>query len=474
MSAYTDYRKEHARETARVMGVNPLANYERYYYRELRKQIRFVVPDGGKVLCVQCGDGQYLDWVNPARGIGIDLTPERIEAARERYPAYEFQVAAPEAFESDETFDTILVANAINSLFDLQDALENLRRFCTPRTRIVFVWHNFLWKPFLDLAHKMGKMRPLPPQNWLSLDSVLHILHVAGFDAVRSWSTMLCPAEIPGLSWLLNDVLAGLPLLEELCLNKIVVARTMEGAPPVFEREPTVSVIVPCKNERGNVEGAVLRTPEMGSHTEIIFCDDKSTDGTPDEVRRMQTEHPDRDIRLVNGPGICKAANVWTGFDAAKGDILMILDGDLAVPPEELPKFYRAIVSGKGEFVNGTRLIYPMRDQAMRLANVFGNKMFSLLFSHILRERVSDTLCGTKVLWREDYERLKEFRNTWGIDDRWGDYELIFGSARLNQRYLEIPVHYMERQYGVTKMTGRLRNAARMLRMCLAAWRKFR
>ena len=239
-------------------------------------------------------------------------------------------------------------------------------------------------------------------------------------------------------------------------------------------REYSVSIVIPCKNEAGNVEDAVRRIPKLGSHTEIIFGDDKSTDGTPDKVREMMAKYPDKDIRLVDSPGISKAENVWTCFDHAKGDILMILDADLTVVPEELPYFYEAISRRYGEFINGSRLVYPMHEEAMRLFNIVGNKFFSLAFSYILDTPIKDTLCGTKVMWREDFHKIKQLRGTWGIKDRWGDYELIFGAAKNHLKIVDLPVHYVERTYGETKMTNRIKNGMVMLRMCKAALLKIK
>jgi glycosyltransferase involved in cell wall biosynthesis len=210
----------------------------------------------------------------------------------------------------------------------------------------------------------------------------------------------------------------------------------------------------------------VERIPVMGKHTEIIFCDDKSTDGTGEEVRRMQKLYPERDIRLVEGPGICKAENVWAGFRAARGDALMILDADLSVMPEELPAFFGALASRRGEFVNGSRLVYPMQKGAMKFANMVGNKVFGLTFSFLLDQRIKDTLCGTKVLWREDWVRMEPNLGSWGIRDLWGDYELLFGASRLGLEIVEVPVRYQERIYGVTKMTKVLANGVRMMRIC--------
>jgi glycosyltransferase involved in cell wall biosynthesis len=208
----------------------------------------------------------------------------------------------------------------------------------------------------------------------------------------------------------------------------------------------------------------------MGKFTEIIFCDDKSTDGTADEVRRMQALYPQRNIRLLNGPGICKAENVWTGFRGSRGDVLMILDADLTVMPEELVFFYKALVEGKGEFINGSRLVYPVPEAAMKLANRVGNKVFGMIFSFLLDQPIRDTLCGTKVLWRHDWDRIERNLGAWGIKDLWGDYELLFGASKLHLEITEVPVHYQERIYGVTKMTRVFWNGVRMFRMCSGAW----
>jgi glycosyltransferase involved in cell wall biosynthesis len=252
----------------------------------------------------------------------------------------------------------------------------------------------------------------------------------------------------------------------------MTVARPLPPRPPA--RDYSVSIVIPCRNEVGNVAAAVERIPSLGSHTEIIFCDDKSTDGTADEIRRVQALHPDRDIKLYDGPGICKALNVRTGFDRAEGDILMILDADLTTMPEELHYFYDAIAGGKAEVVNGSRFIFPMEGVAMAPLNAVGNRFFSGLVSALLGQRVSDTLCGTKVLWCRHWPAIRALVGTWGTDDRWGDYDLLFGAAKLHLRIVDLPVHYQERVSGVTKMTGLFRNGLIMLRMCWAAFVKFK
>jgi glycosyltransferase involved in cell wall biosynthesis len=324
--------------------------------------------------------------------------------------------------------------------------------------------YNHLWEPILEAASKVGLRSQFVEPNWVSENDVRGFLKLSGFRPVRKHRLILFPKWIPGFSGLMNGLLARLPGFRALCLMQVMVARPLTE--PLREDGVTVSVVVPCRNEVGNVQQAIERIPRMGKHTEILFCDDKSTDGTADEVRRLASQYPDKDICLIDGPGICKAENVFAGFRAARGDVLMILDADLTVMPEELPMFLRALVTSQGDFANGSRLVYPMPHLAMKFANMVGNKFFGLVFSFLLDQRIKDTLCGTKVLWRKDWLEMERSVGSWGIKDLWGDYELLFGASKLHLNIVEVPVHYQERIHGVTKMKKVFSNGLRMLRMC--------
>ncbi len=442
-----------------------------YFYNQVKRILRFIIEPGKRVLNLRCQTGFLLDALAPARGVGIEVSREMTAIAQQKFPQHEFLTADPEDLALNETFDYILFDN-VSDTVDVQRAFTQLQRVAEPHTRLVIYTYNHLWEPILTLAERLRLKMPLPEQNWLSEDDLRNLLELAGWQWLRTYRIVLFPKWIPLLSWFMNRVLAKLPGLNRLCMINVLVARP--APQPVAPQSVSVSVIIPCKNEAGNIEPAVRRIPQMGRHTEIIFCDDKSTDGTADEVRRMQREHPDKDIKLVPGPGICKAQNVWTGFRAATGDILMILDADLTVMPEELPYFFDAIVTGKGEFINGSRMVYPMQQQAMKFTNMLGNKFFSLVFAYLLDQRIRDTLCGTKVLWRRDWHRLEKLLGTWGVEDRWGDYEELFGAAKLHLRIIDLPVHYQERIYGTTKMVKVFHNGLRMLRMCLACFRKLK
>lgn len=441
----------------------------KYYYSLLCRLLRHLVEPGKRVLNIRCQTGFLLKDLQPQYGVGVDISGEMIEVARTTHPEFKYHQAFPEDFVSEEKFDYILLCD-IGDIVDVQKTLSRLHSACDRHTRLIVYSYNFLWEPLIALAQRLGLKIAQPEQNWLSERDIRGLLELTCFEWLKTYRTALLPKYIPILSTVLNRFVAKLPLIQRLCMIEVIVARP--AATPADISELAVSVIVPCKNERENIESAVMRMPDLGGSTEIIFCDDRSTDGTAEEVRRMQKVYQERDIRLVDGPGICKAKNVWEGFEAATGDILVILDADLTVMPEELPYFIDVIARGQAEFANGSRLVYPVPKAAMKHFNFLGNKAFSMLFSYVLGQRIKDTLCGTKVLWRSDWERIRPMIGTWGAIDNWGDYELLFGAAKLNLRIVDLPVHYQERIYGITKMTKVLKNGLMMLRMCACGFIK--
>jgi len=443
--------------------------HNRYYYELLGRLLRFLVEPQKKVLSVRCGTGNLLAAVKPRDGKGVDICATIVEIAQQRNLSFNFAVAFPDkdeflqTFTPGEKFDYILF-NDIGDTVDVLQAFRNLGPLCERHTRILVTTYNHMWEPLVTLAEWIGMKVPRTEQNWLSTADIRNLLNLAGFEALETHRIVLLPKYLPLLSGFLNRFCARLPFLNRLCMTQVVVARMIP--PPIAVEDLAVSVIIPCKDERGNVHDAVRRMPQLGRETEIIFCDDQSVDGTAEEVIRVRACYPHKQIRLEKGPSICKSKNVWTGFNAATGDILMILDADLTTMPEQLVYFLEVIASGQAELVNGSRLVYPMPKGAMNTANMVGNKFFSVVFTYLLDQRVKDTLCGTKVLWRSDWERIRPMLGSWGTEDRWGDYELLFGAAKLNLKILDLPVHYQERIYGSTKMTKVFRNGLIMLKMC--------
>jgi hypothetical protein len=441
-----------------------------YYYDQVCRLLHAIVPHGKRVLQVGCLTPDFLASVKPSFGVGIDSSIHLIDVCRQRFPNLTFHAQDDYAFDG-ETFDYVLITN-LNDDVDPIRTLNVVRAAMTEQTRLIVQHYNHFWEPIIRPAERLGLKFPLPQQNWLATRDIKSLLNLCDYEVLQVHHTVLFPKYVPLLTSFANGFLARLPGMQRLNLLNMTVARPAPARPK--QRDHRVSVVIPCRNEVGNVASAVERMPPIGSHTEIIFCDDNSTDGTADEVRRLQRLYPERDIKLYAGPGICKALNVRTGFDNATGDILMILDADLTTMPEELPQFYNVIASGKAEFVNGSRFVFPMEGAAMRPLNTIGNRFFSSVFSILLGQRITDTLCGTKVLWRRDWPAIRALSGSWGPNDRWGDYDLLFGAARLHLRIVDLPVHYQERVSGETKMTGRLRNGWIMLRMCWAAFLKFK
>ncbi len=440
-----------------------------YYYRQLLKTLKFVVVENSRVLNLRCSIGYILNELRPSKGVGVDSSAEQIEEARRKYPELEFHAQNAEQVGVEGEFDHIIISST-EDIVDIKASLDQLKQNCHSRTRIVFTYYNYAWHSLVRLAERLKLKLPQKVHNWVSPNDIDNLLHLSGYEAIYHKKFILIPFNIPVLSYFMNRFVARLPIFRHLCMMNITVARLL----PAQELNPSVSIVIPCRNEAGNIQAAVERIPQLAADQEIIFGDDKSTDGTPDVVLEMAEKYPEKNIRLVNSPGINKAQNVWTCFDAAEKDVLMILDADLTVIPEELPYFYEAISKGYGEFINGSRLLYPMHDEAMRFFNVMGNKFFSMFFSYILDTKIKDTLCGTKVLYRSDFKKVKALRDSWGVTDRWGDYELIFGAAKTHLKLIDLPVHYMERTYGETKMTGRIKNGLVMLRMSIAALLKIK
>lgn len=446
-------------------------NRNRYYYDNQEKYFRFLVPEGLSILELGCGTGDLLNALRPKRGVGIDFSSEMVRIARERHPNLEFRTADMEKIEGwEETFDVLIMSDVVGHLMDIEETFRRLHVFCRPDTRIIISYYNFFWEPVLKMGEMLGLKMPQHYQNWLSSNDICNLLSLAHFQVVKLDFRLLVPKRIPWFSNFINRYFASLPGLRRLCLCQYIVARPIRQKE---KREFSTTILVPCKNEKGNIEAAVKRIPPFGQHQEIIFVDGHSTDGTQEEVNRVIKTYPEKDIKLMVQDGQGKGDAVRKGFAVAKGDILMILDADLTVPPEDLPKFYMALAEDHGEFINGCRLVYPMEKQAMRLLNYLGNKFFSIMFTWILNQRFKDTLCGTKSIFKKDYEKIKANRSYFGDFDPFGDFDLIFGAVKQNLKVVEVPIRYRERTYGKTNIS-RFRHGWLLMKMTIFAYKKIK
>jgi glycosyltransferase involved in cell wall biosynthesis/ubiquinone/menaquinone biosynthesis C-methylase UbiE len=463
------------------------------YYAYLESRLRLLVPPAQSVLELGCGTGNLLAALQPDRALGIDVSPRMIEMAAHKYSRLNFRVDDAESVQSPEPFDYVIASDLVGDLLDIGAMLNRVHALSHGQTRLILTFHNPALEGMLRLAQRVGAAMAPARQNWIGPRDLADILQLGDFTVEHVESGLLLPLPIPLLASVANARLARLPGPRYFNLLNIVVARPVKPRPRPGPL--TCTVVIPCRNEVDNIEPAIARVPDLGGHTEILFVDGASTDGTVERIEQLQARHRGhKDIKLLhqtarlstgahlertdpNAPvamlKLGKGDAVRKGFDVATGDVLMILDADLTVPPEDLPAFFAALATGKADFINGNRLLYPMEERAMKFVNYLGNKFFSVLFTWLLGQRVRDTLCGTKALRKADYLRIKEGRAYFGEFDPFGDFDLLFGAARLKLRIVDVPVRYRRRIAGVTKVRV-LKHGWLLLAMSVVAFRKFK
>ena len=436
------------------------------YYRQLDREYRFLIPPGSSVLELGCGTGDLLAAVEPSQGLGIDISPNMIQLAREKHPHLQFQCASAETYDAKgKTFDYIVLSELLAYSYDILGLFKALRPLAHPRTRIIINYYSRLWHPLYKVLEFFGRKAVLPIHNWVTTEDVVNFLALAGYEVINHAPRVLLPLDVPLATDVVNRFASQLPILRWFCFTNFLVARLPS---PPLENKPVVSVICPCRNEAGNIPEIVKRLPDMGAGTELVFVEGHSIDDTYERCLEVKQRHPGKDITVLRQTGKGKADAVHLGFAKAKGDVFMILDADMTVPPETLPTFYEALMSGAAEFVNGSRLVYTMEKRAMRFLNLLGNKFFSKAFTYLLEQPIKDTLCGTKVFTSQDYQRILETRRHFGDFDPFGDFELLFGAAKLKLRIRDLPVRYRERTYGTTQIS-RFRHGLILLRMSAIA-----
>jgi len=445
-------------------------DWSSYYHLRLQRIYQHIIPSGSKVLEIGSGNGSLLASVKPSIGVGIDFSEEMIRLAKQTYPQFTFLLGNAQSLpDLSNTFDFIILSDLVNDVWDVQDIFNQVQQICTPKTRIILNFYSRIWEIPLKIAQALKVAKPFEYQNWLTQQDVENLFQICNFEVIRSWTDILFPFQIPLITPFFNRFLARLWPFNHFCMTNFMVARPQ----PTCEKEQaSVSVVVAARNEAGNIENIFQRVPEMGSQTEIIFVEGHSQDNTFEVIQKSIAKFQ-RNARVFQQTGKGKGDAIRLGFEQATGDILMILDADLTVPPEDLPRFYDTLVDGKGDFINGVRLIYPMEKEAMRFFNFLGNKFFSLAFSWMLGQSIKDTLCGTKVLWKSDYELISKNRSYFGDFDPFGDFDLIFGSARLNHKIVDLPIRYRERTYGSTNIQ-RWKHGLLLLRMLWVAAKRIK
>lgn len=457
---------------------------KRYFYNLKDRILTKKIQKDQRILDIGCGTGDLLSKLKPSFGVGVDLSAKMIKYAEEINGSANIKFLCGDIFskqiqsqilaDADQKFDVILLSGTVGQIHDVIALFKVLHQFSHSRTRIYVLTYSMLWQPLYKLADLL-KIRIKPPtENWLPPEELKQMFYHADLQLINLTTHILFPFKIPVVSRFLNDVLAHLPFFEWLCMTNCFTLRPIgEKYNHLIKKNPTCSIVIPCRNEAGHIYEIIERLPDLGPGSEYIFVEGNSTDNTEEVIKKAIEEYSNKPFKFFKQSGVGKGDAVRCGFENSNGDILGILDADITVPPEDLTSFINVLIENKAEFVNGSRLVYPMEKNAMRFLNLLANKFFAFAFTYILGQPIRDTLCGTKVLWKVDYKNLIKNRSYFGDFDPFGDFDLIFGATKLNLKIIDLPVRYGERVYGETNIS-RFRHGLLLLRMTLFAYRKIK
>lgn len=425
----------------------------KYYHDQVAKTLRFIVEPGKKILFIGSLDTKPF--------------PQKI------YPKVEFVDESYEVYKPKEKFDYIILSGALGKSTDMFQMFKNLQDACHPSTRLVIYQHNYLWQWLLTLLESLNLKRKEGIQNWLSILDVKAYLEGAGYEVTRIFRRTLSPVDFFGIGQAVNWLGNVLPFFDFLKLDQYLIARPH---PSVYEKSDfpkSLTICLTVRNEKENIEGIVKDLPKVCKVQEILFVEGHSTDGTKEEIRRMIKKYPAKNIRVMGQPGKGQGDAIRVGFKAAKGDIVILYEGDRTSDVRDLEYFYDAMAKGRFEFIEGSRFVYPLDPKAMPLPNKIGNIFFAKWFSFFLGQRTTDVLSGIKAITKRDYNRLYDQWGFLGFNDPFGDFELLYGAARMGLKFGEIPMRYYPRVYGESK-SHVLTHGSYLLRMAAKGYWIFR
>jgi hypothetical protein len=414
-----------------------------YYHRCVREFFALVVPPGQDVLLIGYDGDWDLTALQPRRGAFL-CTDDNLDV-RTKFESYRgFDLRAIEG-----QFDYIILKNALGSCPDIGEFLCGLTRLCKPGTRVIVYSYNYLWKLGLRLTERLGLKRRGGLQNWLSIRDLNNALTTAGFQRVHVMRWQIFPFFLGGLGVAVNWLGKFLFFLDWLKLNQFQVFRPLPRGADA--EDDSLTICLTCRDERDNIEPIVRAIPQLTDKQEILFVEGHSTDGTRAEIERVMQAYPEKNIRVIGQPGKGQGDAIREGFSQARGEIIILLEADMTSPPENVHFVYESMRGRYAEFIEGSRFVYPLSLQAMPLANQLGNGSFAYFFSWLFRGHLTDVLSGIKAIRKTDFMKIRSRWNEWGIDDPFGDFELLFGAVRLGLLCAEQPIHYRPRPYGETK-----------------------
>lgn len=442
-----------------------------YFRSRITNTLKFIIPEDKKVLMLSSYFGKILNDLKPIKGVGVESDEKYYKLAKKTYPRLSFVRKSYENYQPNEKFDYIFLYGALGKTSNIPKVLKNLQKACNPSTRLIIYQHNYLWQLALSLAEKFSLKRKEGIENWLSTTDLRVYLEGAGFEVTRVFKRILVPLFLFGIGPMINYFFSLIPFFDFLKLNQFIIARPK---PEIFLKFPeSLTVCITVRNERDNIEKIVKSLPKVCQDQEILFVEGHSTDGTREEIAKVIKIYPSKNIRVIGQPGKGQGDAIRVGFNMARGAIIILYEGDGTSDPDDLYYFYEAMRKGRFEFIEGSRFVYPLSTQAMPLINKIGNIFFAKWFSFVLGQNTTDVLSGIKAIFKKDYQLLYERWGFIGLTDPFGDFELLFGAARMGLKIGEIPMRYYPRTYGQSK-TNVFGHGLYLLKMALRGYWKFR
>lgn len=445
----------------------------RYYHQRVTKTLKFIIPENKKVLFIGSLNGFALASLSPSKGIGVESDPKLCALAKKNYPSLKFICKSYEKFMIKEKFDFIVLNGSLGKSKDLVGLIKSLQTACNPETRILVYQHNHLWQWVLSVAESWNLKRKEGTQNWLSISDTSVYLMGSGFEVTRIFKRTLSPILALGLGELANSLGAILPFIDFIKLDQYILARPLPELFTNLNQPKSLTICITVRNEKDNIERIVKNIPEICSEQEILFVEGHSSDGTRQEIERVIKKYPQKNVRIIGQPGKGQGDAIKVGFKDAKGDIIILYEGDGTSDPKDLQYFYEAMSKGRFEFIEGSRFVYPLIAEAMPLPNKLGNIFFAKWFSFFLGQRTTDVLSGIKAILKRDYENLFLRWGFLNLQDPFGDFELLYGAARMGLKIGEIPMRYYPRVYGTSK-TNVVTHGLFLIRMAIKGYWIFR
>lgn len=436
-----------------------------FFYTEISKILKTIVNDSNFNFFFCCGNASIINKFDTNKIFIQEINDDILnELKKNNGTILEDEI-------NFEKFKNIVIADIEHQLNPL-DNLKNLSNKISDDCKIILISKSLLWSSLIKLIKIFFKGKFTSEYNYLPFDYIKNLIDVSNFEIIKNEKGIVLPFNIPIITTIVNRIFR-LPILNFFCMMNFTVIKK-KNVNDKNHYKKKISVIIPCKNEEKNIQIIKDNFYKLGDKTEFIFGDDKSTDNTIGEIKKIKINDDDIEIKTYEGPGICKSENVYKGIENATGDIILIYDADCTVSFKDVETSLKTLSETNADFVNCTRMIYPQQKNAMKSLNFLGNIFFAKMFSLFFNKKITDTLCGTKIFYKKDWGKLKKSFEISNIKDLWGDFDLLISAYKNNLKIIEVPVNYYDRIEGETKMTSVLKNGLRMLLITIKSFYRLR